>query len=267
MAVYHVPTGVIHRSAAFAYAGGSYYDKRDFAMSAVLVQHPRGDLLIDSGIGKDVATHLGTMPFLFRAITDHQRGRSVAESLAAAGYDRKRLRGVLLTHAHWDHVSGLPELDGTPVLVTAAERRFIKEGGQLTALIRSFPNVHYEEYDFEGGAYLGFARSHDVYGDGSVVVVPAPGHTPGSILVFLALPGGERYALLGDLSWQLEGITERRQRPWLWRSLGDEDPAAVSGHLLHMAALMARFPELVLLPAHDQRGYARLPQLAAARAH
>ena len=263
LAVYQIPTGVIHRSAAFAYAGGAYSDKRDFAMSAVLVKHPRGDLLIDSGIGKDVQAHLRTMPYLFRLITDDQRGRSVAETLAAVGYDRKRLRGVLLTHAHWDHVSGLPELAGTPVLVNAAERRFIDEGGTLTALVRSIPNVQYQQYEFEGGPYLGFARSHDVYGDGAVVVVPAPGHTPGSVLVFLVLPGGQRYALVGDLVWQREGLTERRERPWLWRKLGDADPLAVRGLLLHMAALASRFPSLVMVPAHEQRAYATMPQLPA----
>jgi N-acyl homoserine lactone hydrolase len=46
-----------------------------------------------------------------------------------------------------------------------------------------------------------------VWGDGSIVLVPAPGHTPGSIVAFIALPTGKRYALIGDLTWQLEGVT------------------------------------------------------------
>jgi glyoxylase-like metal-dependent hydrolase (beta-lactamase superfamily II) len=59
----------------------------------------------------------------------------------------------------------------------------------------------------EAGPYLGFPRSHDVYGDGSIVCVPAPGHTPGSIIVFVTLPNNVRYALVGDLVWQREGLT------------------------------------------------------------
>src|SRR5262245_6358283 len=51
MAIFRLPTGVAHRSAAFAYRGGSFSDKRDFAMTAVLVKHPKGDLLIDTGFG------------------------------------------------------------------------------------------------------------------------------------------------------------------------------------------------------------------------
>jgi N-acyl homoserine lactone hydrolase len=260
MAVFQLPTGVTHRSAAFAYRGGSFSDARDFAMTAVLVRHPRGDLLVDAGFGRHVDTHLRLMPFAFRAITRYTRGQPAAEQLDAAGYDRKKLRAILLTHSHWDHASGVADFPGTPVWVTAAERRFIADGGVRTAVARA-SSARYEEYAFEGGPYLGFPASHDVYGDGSIVVVPAPGHTPGSVIVFLALPSGQRFALVGDLVWQLEGITEREERPWIWRSLGDSDPPGVRENLLRMAAIAARFPDVVLVPAHDQRGFAHLPRL------
>ena len=54
MALYQLPTAVIPRNAAVAYRGGSPRDKRMFAMTAVLVRHPRGDLLIDTGLGRGV---------------------------------------------------------------------------------------------------------------------------------------------------------------------------------------------------------------------
>lgn len=260
MTVYQLPTGVTHRSAGFAYRGGSFRDHRDFSMTAVLVKHPQGDLLIDTGLGRAIATQLQTMPSWFRAMTRYTRGRSAAEQLDAAGYDRASLRAILLTHAHWDHVSGVPEFPGTPVWVTAEERRFIADGGWVTAMARSFGGVRYEEYGFEGDPYLGFARSHDVYGDGAVVVVPAPGHTPGSVIVFLTVPGGKRYALLGDLVYQREGITERKERPWLIRMLGDVDANGVRDGILHVSAIAARLPDLTLVPAHDSRGFAQMAE-------
>jgi glyoxylase-like metal-dependent hydrolase (beta-lactamase superfamily II) len=64
----------------------------------------------------------------------------------------------------------------------------------------------------KGGPYLGFPTSHDVYGDGSIVAVPAPGHTPGSVIIFVTLYNETRYALVGDLVWQLGGITLREER-------------------------------------------------------
>jgi glyoxylase-like metal-dependent hydrolase (beta-lactamase superfamily II) len=261
MALFQLPTGVTHRNAAFAYRGGSFFDKRDFAMTAVLVKHPRGDLLIDTGFGRDIDAHFRTLPWAFRLVTTYDRTRSVAEQLDAAGYDRKRLRGIVLTHAHWDHVSGIPELLGTPVLVTPEEHRFVTDGGEITALARSFDGVTYEEYGFEGGAYLGFARSHDVYGDGAIVIVPAPGHTPGSVIVFLTLPGDKRYAMVGDLVWQREGITEREERPWLWRTVGDDDPSTLRENLLRMSAIATRFPAMTMVPAHEARSFVDMPRL------
>jgi N-acyl homoserine lactone hydrolase len=256
MAIFQLPTGVTHRSAAEAYRGGSFSDKRDFSMTAVLVKHPRGDLLIDTGFGRLIDAHFASMPLGFRLLTKYTKLKPVADQLA--GYDRKNLR-ILLTHAHWDHVSGVADLAGTPVMVTAEERTFIRDGGFLTAVMRNTEGVRYEEYSFEDGPYLGFPKSHDVYGDGSIVVVPAPGHTPGSVIVFVTVPGPKRYAFVGDLVWQREGITEREERPWLPRHFGETDEAAVRENILRMNAIATRFPEITLVPAHDARGFAAFP--------
>ena len=73
MALFHLPTGVTHRSAAFGYRGGSFSDKREFAMSAVLVKHPKGDLLIDSGFGSNIDAQFAQMPLLFRWGTSYEK--------------------------------------------------------------------------------------------------------------------------------------------------------------------------------------------------
>jgi len=264
MALFQLPTGVTHRSAAFAYRGGTFGDRRDFSMAGALVKHPRGDLLIDTGFGRDIDAQFQLMPLPFRLATSYDRGRPAVDQLLTAGYDPHLLRGILLTHAHWDHVSGIADFPGVPVWITPAERRFIDDGGAVTAVARSLKDTHYETYTFDGGPYLGFAQSHDVYGDGSIVIVPAAGHTPGSVIVFVALPDGARYAFVGDLVWQREGISQREERPWLQRTLVDADPAAVRDNLLHMAAIAARFPDLHIVPAHDARAFAEMPRLADA---
>ncbi|MEO6051710.1 MAG: MBL fold metallo-hydrolase, partial [Pyrinomonadaceae bacterium] len=211
-----LPTGSMESKAIFAFRGGSFREKREFIMTAFLVRHPKGDLLFDTGFGRNIDEHAKMMPLLMRQIAAYTGTRSVGDQLASAGYPMEKLAGVVLTHAHWDHVSGLDSLpSGVPVWVDAAEKNFISTRTRMTALINSFDHVNYKEYGFADGSYLGFPASFDVWGDGSVVLVPAPGHTPGSIIAFITLPTGNRYALLGDLVWQSEGIEIPAERPWL----------------------------------------------------
>lgn len=258
-AIFGLLTGVVHRRASDAYRGGSFLERRDSAIAAVLVRHPRGDLLVDTGFGSRIDAQFALMPAAFRAVTTYERRATAAEQLRAGGYDLGRLRGVLLTHAHWDHASALGDFPDVPVLVTPEERRFVDSGGARTVIARATPGVRWETYTFESGPYLGHPSSHDVHGDGSIVVVPAPGHTPGSVLVFVALPDGKRYALLGDLAWQREGVLQREERPWVWREAVDDDEVAVRRELVLVASLATAFPGLALVPAHDARAIAELP--------
>jgi len=261
MALYQLPTGTIERNAAFAYRGGSPFDERNFVMNAVLVRHPKGDFLIDTGFGKNIEEHFQKMPWSFRAVTNYRFTRSASLQLEGINYDRKQLRGIILTHAHWDHVSGVQELYDTPVWVNPDERKFIENGGMLTRVIREFPLTNYYEYSFDGGPYLGFEKSLDVHGDGSIVIVPAPGHTPGSVIVFLTLANKTRYAMIGDLAWQNEGVLERAERSWFFRKMADQNHEEVRQNLLRMNALVKRFPDLILVPAHEARGYETIPLL------
>ena len=260
MALYVLPTGVNHRTAAFARRGGSPWERWESVSNAVLVEHPRGDVLIDAGFGRLIRAQLGAMPLFFRLLTDLEQSQPAADQLTATGYDFKRLRFILLTHAHWDHVSGVPDFPSVPVLVTAAEHRFIYASGFPNAPARTIDPKRYQDYGFDGGRYLGFEQSHDLYGDGSIVIVAAPGHTPGSVVVFVTLPSGARYAFVGDLVWQLEGLAEREQRPWLEARVLGEDPSAVQDSMRRLNAIVTRYPQMKIVASHDPHGYVGIPE-------
>lgn len=261
MQLYQLPTGVNHRTAAFAYRGGSFFDKREFTMAAILIKHPKGDLLIDGGFGKNVKQHFATMPWYFRAVTDFAPGVPAIEQLQLAGYNPDSIKNILLTHAHWDHVSGIEDFSNTPVQVSDPELQFINSGNKLCQLAQSINPARYKPYQFEEKPYLGFDKSYDYYADGSIVIVPAPGHTPGSIIVFVTTPEGKRYAFIGDLAWQAEGVTLLEERPLLQSTLGDYDRTGVQDNLRRVYAIAEKYPQIVIVPAHDARPIAGIPAL------
>jgi glyoxylase-like metal-dependent hydrolase (beta-lactamase superfamily II) len=258
--VYRLPTGTYRTRAAFAFSGGSIFDKRHFAATAVLVRHPKGDLLIDAGFGVKLDEHIAMLPRLERA--PYQRAKTAREQLDAAGYDFSRLLGVIVTHVHWDHVSGLDSLD-VPVWMNNDEVGY-GAGDSHGAVFRAVSSgMQIRHYDLDDGPYLGFPASWDVHGDGSVVIAHAGGHTPGSVVVFVTLASGERYGFIGDLTWQCDGITRHKQRPWFLRGMTDVDPAGVRAGLERCIALR---DVVHLVPAHDVSAYdpiAPLPAVAA----
>lgn len=134
----------------------------------------------------------------------------------------------------------LADLD-TPVLITADEKAYAAAAKDDRVFASVSQSRQMREYAFDGGPYLGFAASHDLHGDGSIIVVPAPGHTPGSVIAFVTLPWQQRFAFIGDLTWQLDGIQRNVERPWLMRKLADSDPRQIRLDLARVTALADRF--------------------------
>jgi glyoxylase-like metal-dependent hydrolase (beta-lactamase superfamily II) len=265
MTISALPSGSTQSSAAMAYEGGRADDKRTFVAGAILVDHPKGRLLFDAGYGRDLVQHFKTAPRIMQMSVKPQLDTPVAEQLAAGGVPLASLKAVVLTHAHWDHVSGLGDMPDAPVWVTREELAFIKSGDDAAKLARDLGTKNYRTYDFPDGPYLGFAKSWDVFDDGSVVLVLAPGHTPGSIVAFVNTPDGRRYALIGDTAWQVEGVDLPAQKPMLTRFV-DQDAAATLAMLERLHAAKRAVPGLIVAPAHDARVWATIPRFGSGSA-
>lgn len=261
MSISALPTGTYDTPAALAYSGGSWGEVRHFSSTAILVRHPRGNLLIDVGFGRNLDQHMQLIPAMQRSA--HHKLTPVVDRLTAASMNPRDIAAIIPTHAHWDHISGIDDLRDVPVLETVPGRDWISSKAEGTEVMNSFGAVNYRQYDFDSGPYLGFPRSHDVWGDGAVVIVPAPGHTPDSVVVFVNLPSGNRYAFLGDLVWQLEGIEIPAEKPWMLRWLIGENNVEVHEDIARIRAAIKKFPQIHPIPAHDESAFRQIPTFPA----
>jgi N-acyl homoserine lactone hydrolase len=57
-------------------------------MTALLVRHPKGNLLIDTGAGKNVDAHVKIMPAMMRATTDYTKAITAGDSTGGWGNQR-----------------------------------------------------------------------------------------------------------------------------------------------------------------------------------
>ncbi|MET7370820.1 MBL fold metallo-hydrolase [Streptomyces sp. NPDC005566] len=121
---------------------------------------------------------------------------------------------ALPRHTHWDHVCGLLDLPGLPVHLHRREHDWVVQGsiapvGGVREALRGRGIVQYE---LDGPPILTFAAGHDLFGDGSVVLVDLAGHTPGSVGV-LAHTAAGWVLLAGDAAWHTDQIDLIRKRP------------------------------------------------------
>jgi glyoxylase-like metal-dependent hydrolase (beta-lactamase superfamily II) len=93
-------------------------------------------------------------------------------------------------------------------------------------------------FTFDGPAVWGFPASHDVLGDGSIVAVPLPGHTPGSAGYVVSSGDGARWLFVGDAVWAREGIERPAAKGVFARALSwrRRVAAATIGRLTRRAA-------------------------------
>lgn len=245
----------------FSVRGGSLTKKLVTSVASFVVDHPRGLLLIDAGVGRDVEQHLETTPMLMRALAELTLKTPTIDALEGRGLSQKDVEGLVLTHSHWDHVSGLEELRSVPVWMTPEELAYARSddmGGALFRRLEATAPLELAEIAFDGGPYGPFESSHDFFDDGSVVIVPMAGHTPGSVGVFVTDARAERALIIGDTSWTKEGVDWPAEKPWLARRMVDHDPTRVREQLVLLHQLQNANPKLLIIPAHDERVHGRI---------
>ncbi|WP_165673743.1 MBL fold metallo-hydrolase [Metapseudomonas otitidis] len=235
---------------AFTVEGGQWTRTVPVNHTAVLIQHHAATLLLDTGLGRQVDAQFETdMPWWDKPLFKYQTVTPARDQLDRDGL---RIDRILLTHAHWDHASALADFPEVPVWAPWAEIDFSHIATPPAVLPSQFTHgVRWQPFEFEPTPYMGFDKSLDLFGDGSVVLVPLTGHTPGSVGVFLTLADGRRFFFTGDTSWRLEGFTGPNEKFWVSRRMVDNDREGTRAQLQRVHDLIQADPALSVVPAHD----------------
>ena len=246
---------------------GKTFSRFSIGMTAgsVLVRHPAGDLVIDAGNSSHFAQDVSIYPFWLRLKLRSLAGQlnpegSLPEMLHRAGEDPAKLRWAILSHVHLDHAGGLMDLPHLRVLMTREEILFANDsaaqakGYVLAAYTKALPNPNAPTLQFDAKPYETFDESADLYHDGSVVVVPLRGHTPGSVGIFVNLSPARRLFYVGDSVDDERGFEDRVAKTLLLRD-SDDDPVLANRIVSKLSQLYQMVPGLAIIPAHGRSAY------------
>jgi glyoxylase-like metal-dependent hydrolase (beta-lactamase superfamily II) len=224
-----------HRPLADIIEGGS---KDDYvsARTAFQVVYPTGTVMIDSGMDQAVHRFFG---FGREEPYWPERNAAVQEAL-------KQAKLIVVTHEHGDHVAGVIRSDRRKEI--AAKTLLTREQVRTLLLYPQMPEIRltpeaardYIVVDYEG--YLPVAPG--------LVLIKAPGHTPGHQMVYVRLDSGREYLFIGDVGWTLANLTQMKLRPEATMRRINEDATAL-GHQLRWIRQVMDQEKLIVIPSHD----------------
>jgi glyoxylase-like metal-dependent hydrolase (beta-lactamase superfamily II) len=238
----------------------------DNSLTSFVVTHPAARFIVDPGVCVNVESRaVAQLPAVLRAAV--RPGADViptVSALAEQGFACADIDFALPTHAHWDHVCGLLDLPGLPVYLHRPEHDWVAKGSvaPVGGVRDSLEGRTLIDYDLDGPPVLTLRRSHDLFGDGSVVIVDLAGHTPGSVGVLLHTSGGQ-VLLAGDAAWHSHQVDDIRQKSSYPGGLADEDRAETFRTLHRLHAIKDR---VAVVPTHDPDAAKRLASPARPRA-
>jgi glyoxylase-like metal-dependent hydrolase (beta-lactamase superfamily II) len=230
-----------HRTKNFSVKGAAA-DPSVQARTVFQVVYADGSVMVDAGMDQQVHRFFGRgvdEPY------DSEAAKQVEHSLRSA-------KLIVVTHEHGDHVAGVIR---TPLANELAPKTILTRTQAQTLITNpQMPEIKLTEemarryivVDYD--KYLPLAPG--------IAAVNAPGHTPGSQMIYVALESGKEYLLIGDAAWHMDGVRLLRGKdaPWV-----TEDENALMQQLRWLHDLSTEH-NLFIVASHDDEEHHELIQ-------
>jgi glyoxylase-like metal-dependent hydrolase (beta-lactamase superfamily II) len=157
-----------------------------------LIEHPKGRVLFDTGIVGLSKTKIGgVFPGWFNRnfYLHYHDQESLINQLANQGIHPRTIRYIINSHLHIDHCSGNAFFSNAKIFVQQNELDWANNPHNDYALQESFLGQNCDFRPVNG--------EHDLFGDGRLILIPTPGHTPGHQSLLIRSDSKE-ILLIGD---------------------------------------------------------------------
>lgn len=222
-------------------------DKIELPVSAYLIEHPKGTILIDTGWSQEIAQTGAPWPLSHFSTPILKKEEALIYQLDRMGLKPENIDAVYLSHLDFDHTSGLVDLTKAKAFHASKPEIEDTKFHLLRYQRNTFDMVDLQPFEFQETGIGPKGKSYDVFGDGSVLFVNTPGHTDG-LLSVLVKDGNGKYIILAsdtvylqrsidegilpgycmstyDAAKSVEWLKEKKQDPNCLLITGNHDPS------------------------------------------
>lgn len=217
---------------------------RYLVVPCFLIRHPKGDFMWDAGLSDALHENPQIAPMLKSWVE-----RPMADQLAEIGVPPEDVEYLAVSHSHFDHAGNAPLFKNAKWVVMQSELSFSSsEFARGLGFVLNMAESETEKIIIDD--------EYDVFGDGSVIVFPTPGHTAGHLSMLLKLPESGAFIFSGDLYH----MQESRERQLVPDFNFDHDLTRES---MARFERMAETHDATVIIQHVRRDFERFPRFPA----
>ena len=225
-----------------------------------VIEHAQGLVLFDTGMDRTVVTNPYYFPdkvtaFFMRHIFRFHQGPedTLTHQLGLAGNRASDVQKAVISHLHFDHVGGIREIPQAELVVSQeAWEHMMGPHPEREGVLRrdiDIPGAKWSKIIFKptnDPSLAPFTQSFDLMGDGSLILLPTPGHLPGSMSMLIRRKDAPSLLLVADLTYDVDVLIQNKLP-------GTGDKKELLNSFANVRALKENMPDLVILPSHDKR--------------